>query len=114
MSIILYSQYRRQGFRFLKSWQLAAMDRFSVRMAVVLLASLSVLALCGMIDEAVEQAEYRGKAAKEEYRLAEIKRATESENVANVQLVTALNQGSLLDTDTGDVLFFQVSKQKGL
>lgn len=104
MSITRYSKYRRQGLR--RAWHMADMNQTVAYAAAVALAMLVVGALIAWHDASVEDAERAGRqhgaAEREGYR-------KDGEVLAH-----ALNGKPLLDRATGDVIFFQVSRQPGL
>lgn len=108
MSLALYSKYRRMKLR--NAWHLAGMADFCFRCLIVAAVVCFAYALVAWVDYSAEQAELHGKAAQAE----EVARLEAEKFQISGQLAKAMNGKSIRDADTGEVLFFDVSKQREL
>ncbi|HET6890494.1 MAG TPA: hypothetical protein VFH31_05280 [Pyrinomonadaceae bacterium] len=104
MSIVLFSRYRRQGLR--KAWSLANMNNTVAYVSAGLLALFAAHVFVQWLDDSLEQAEDKGR----QYGALE-REGLERDVKA---LAHAMNGGAIIDAQSGDVFFFEVSRQKGL
>lgn len=104
MSLILFSRYRRQGLR--KAWSLAGMNNTVAYIAAGLFSLFSVYAFVAWFESSMEDAERIGWQAGADHR-ERLERDVKA-------LAHAMNGGAIIDAQSGDVFFFEVSRQKGL